>query len=85
MLCSQRACSAGKVEAVKALLADQRVNLEDRDGEGSSPLLVAVAAGQAPVALYLASVGADLEVLHLPQPSVRMWTCSVNELCLCES
>lgn len=44
------------------LLADQRVNIEDRDGEGSTPLLVAVESGQAPVVLYLASVGADLEV-----------------------
>lgn len=57
-----RACGAGKVEAVRMLLQDQRVNLEAKDREGSTPLLVAVESGQAPVVLYLASVGADLQV-----------------------
>ncbi|KAK9808206.1 hypothetical protein WJX73_008592 [Symbiochloris irregularis] len=59
-----RACGAGKVEAVKLLLADQRVNMEDRDREGSTPLLVAVESGQAPVVLYLASIGADLQAAN---------------------
>lgn len=61
-----RACGAGKLEAVKALLQDQRTRLEDRDGEGSTPLLVAASSGRAPVALYLASLGADLEVSGTP-------------------
>lgn len=67
-----RAAGAGKVEAVKLLLQDQRVGLEARDREGSTPLLVAVESGQAPVVLYLASVGADLQVMALSHCKVTI-------------
>lgn len=56
-----RACGAGKLVAVKQLLQDKQVKLEARDGEGATPLLVATSCGHGPVALYLASAGADLE------------------------
>ena len=61
-----RACSAGRLEAVKFLVEGAGAALEARDRSGATPLCVSAAAGEKDIALYLISRGADVEVIPLP-------------------
>ena len=57
-----RACSAGKVDAARALVEEGGAKLELRDRQGQTPLLVAASCGHQSVALYLIARGADVAV-----------------------
>ena len=57
----RRACSAGKLEAVKALV-QARARLDAKDQGGMSPLSIAASCGHSSCALYLASQGASIVV-----------------------
>lgn len=59
-----RACSAGKLEAVKFLVEEAKSPLEVRDSSGFTPLCVAAASGNKEIALYLITKGADVEVSY---------------------
>ena len=57
-----RACSAGRVDAARALVEEGGAKLEVRDRQGQTPLLVAASCGHQSVALYLIARGADITV-----------------------
>lgn len=59
-----RACSAGKLEAVKALV-QAKCRLDAKDLAGMTALSVAAQCGHSACALFLASKGADIEVCCL--------------------
>jgi ankyrin repeat protein len=60
-----RACSAGRVEAVKFLVGEAKAGLEAKDRSGATPLFVAASTAEKDIALYLISQGADVEVGRL--------------------
>ena len=69
-----RACSAGKQDAVRYLVEEARMSLESKDGMGATPISVAAASGEKDIALYLITVGADVEVRHyFLKPSSMHW------------
>jgi ankyrin repeat protein len=51
-----------QVEAIKALLGKTGVDIEARDKQGQTPLMLAVRAQQQPAALALTAAGASLDV-----------------------
>ena len=57
-----RACSAGRVDAARALVEEGAAKLEVRDRQGQTPLFVAASCGHQSVALYLIARGADITV-----------------------
>jgi len=63
-----RACSAGRFEAVRALVEEGHATVDVRDGQGGTPLYVAAASGHQAIALYLLSKGANVEASSLPVP-----------------
>ena len=56
-----RACSAGKLEAVKVLVR-AKAKLDAKDVAGMTPLAIAASCEHSACALYLASQGASIEV-----------------------
>ncbi|KAJ9516825.1 hypothetical protein QJQ45_027236 [Haematococcus lacustris] len=61
-----RAASAGKVEAARLLIETGRAQVDARDKQGSTPLMVAVSCDFGSLALYLVGKGADVEQGALP-------------------
>jgi 26S proteasome non-ATPase regulatory subunit 10 len=57
-----RAASAGRQEAVRALLEAPDLKIDAADKQGATPLFVAVSCQAANIALLLAAKGANLEV-----------------------
>ena len=60
-----RACSSGRIAAVKALVEAGKTPLGIRDKQGATPLYVAASTDQQQICLYLLSKGADVEVRPL--------------------
>ena len=58
----RRACSAGRLDAARALVEKGKAKLEAKDAAGETPLGVAASCGDQTLALYLLSKGADPEV-----------------------
>jgi ankyrin repeat protein len=56
-----------QVEAIKALLGRPGVDVEARDKQGQTPLMLAVRAQQQPAALALTAAGASLDVSNVSQ------------------
>ena len=62
---SCRACSTGRMDSARFLVERGKARLGLKDAQGSTALHVAVACNQQPLALLLASLGADIEVCLL--------------------
>ena len=58
-----RAAYDGDIEAVKNYIKDG-TNLEERDGSGRTPLIIAAFASHEPIVTLLAEAGADMNVLE---------------------
>lgn len=57
----RRACSSGRLEAVRILIEEGKARVDAKDGMGGTPLYVAASTGQQAIAVYLLSKGADVE------------------------
>lgn len=60
-----RATSVGKLHAVRILIEKANAHLETTDGEGQTPLFVAVACHNSSCAVFLAAKGANIHVSNL--------------------
>lgn len=60
-----RATSVGKVHAVRILVEKAKAPLEVGDGEGQTPLFVAVACKNSTCAVFLAAKGANIHVSNI--------------------
>lgn len=72
-----RASSSGQFKSVKVLL-DHKANMEIKDITGSTPLLIAVTCKYDTIALYLASMGANLNVCQVFNFYDHIYNLSVN-------